>query len=141
MNIEELIKKCRLTDKEMDSLTPSTDEVRQFCKSLSSNEVARWNELDEAERFLTALHIMTVRRVRDAQLRAAIPIIQEADKEKFKQLVRIPPPSEPYCRHCILIEDGQGFEEYDQCRLYGYKLELDREQGEYLRCKQCREEW
>ena len=57
------------------------------------------------------------------------------EKERIRELLRIPPDESVYCRGCSLLEAGASAA-HDSCRLYGFRLEDDR--NGHRKCSNCK---
>ena len=68
MDIKEIREKARLTDKELDNLTPTKKEVMKFKDGLTAEKVEGWDSLSEADKILTAFSILTVKLAVEAQI-------------------------------------------------------------------------
>ena len=61
--------------------------------------------------------------------------VKVLEKERIRDLLRIPPDESAYCMGCFLLEAGASAA-HDSCRLYGFRLEDDR--NGHRKCPNCK---
>ncbi|RLC61423.1 MAG: hypothetical protein DRI01_08515 [Chloroflexi bacterium] len=124
--MDKLIEKCRLTEEEL-------RQARDRAHDKYNDELLAYLEMKRhSSPNIVGFY---TKEVAETQLRKAISIIQKAERERIRQILGIPPSSEPYCLDCACLPD------VDNCRLYGITLKWDESRQGHLRCEQCRKEW